>query len=47
MRQVSPTEIEDVEATKPASLASTDFSSQDGPSETVLVLHAPENAGRG
>jgi hypothetical protein len=45
MRQVSPTEIEDVEATKPASLASTDFSSQDGPSETVLVLHAPENAG--
>lgn len=31
LRQPSPTETEDVEVTKPASLASTDFSSQDGP----------------
>lgn len=35
MRQVSPAESEDVEPTKPASLASTDFSSQDGPSDSA------------
>lgn len=33
MRQTSPAVPDDVEPTKPASLASTDFSSQDGPTE--------------
>jgi hypothetical protein len=37
MRPASPTETADVEPTKPAALASTDLSSQDGPAESVLV----------
>ena len=35
MRQASPAEAQDVEPTKPASLASTDFSSQDGSDDTA------------
>jgi hypothetical protein len=37
MRPASPTEPEDVEPTKPAALASTDLSSQDGPTDAVPV----------
>jgi hypothetical protein len=37
MRQVPAVESEDVEPTRPASLASTDFSSQDGPSDATPV----------
>ena len=35
MRQVSPAELVDIEPTRPASLASTDFSSQDGTADAV------------
>lgn len=37
MRNVLPVESQDVEPTKPASLASTDFSSQDGPDNDAPI----------
>ena len=41
MRTVSPVESQDVEPTKPASLASTDLSSQDGPNNDAPVGPPP------
>ncbi|WP_256793248.1 hypothetical protein [Terrabacter sp. Ter38] len=47
MRQVSPTESAEIEPTRPASLASTDFSSQDGTGDgRAGVLGVPSPAGR-
>jgi hypothetical protein len=43
LRQNSPTETEDVEVTKPASLASTDFSSQDGPAPADTAVASTAN----
>ena len=40
LRQQAPVESEDVEPTRPASLASTDFSSQDGPTDATADADA-------
>ena len=45
MRLASPTETADVEKTKPAALASTDLSSQDGPTDTAPVDGTRDPAG--
>ena len=44
MRQVSPTDTPDIEPTSPASLASTDISSQDGPGAAAREDTAPSDS---
>lgn len=44
LRQSAPADVEDVEATRPASLASTDYSSQDGPTNDAADSTRPAAA---